>query len=393
MAVIKLTEIPSFENNFKNALTNRVNSLGLTQIYYDNHYIPILAVSDKKDTSLFLFNEDGSLYGTSSNKEIKDIQSFKDLNIQTIEGKKDYSPKLAWIDTSCDKDIYVVDTKFNSKDNTQHVVRYNHPQYDPSNPKKKNPCTLDDVIIQIDNKKIMCLAISESRQYDPNYGGYPLTFFAYNNKGEILEFDTTDYRNKLFANPKSLTWQKTNLNKKGGFVRLTENFPFGGGIEELIYAFGMDTAQNSFCLELVNAAHLQTSHHKHSHSSIKQTPNKVELDFGSHIDFNLKTLPKFDSASCLDDKEFLIAMVPVVNGNLDNSCRDIYWLRLTGSRDKAVSLADPYRLTNIDRFDNAMNKESPVGIRHLKQPSTSEDMIYAITGQNIIKKFKIDIHP
>lgn len=397
MATIKLTEVPSFEHNFKNqAVTDRINSLGLTEIYHDNDNMTILVVSDQKYVPLFLFQGNGTLYGDAPSKKVKKIRSFRKLGINSIDGNSFYKPELAWVDASCNEKIYVVDTKFNSKDNTQHVVKYDHPMYDYSNPSVKHPFTLDDVIVQLDKKKIYQFAVSESRSYDFTYGGYPVLFYAINNQGEVLEFDTKDYNNKISANPQSLTWRVTNFNQKSGFVRLTENSYYWGNREELVYAFGLNKnlTGDYFFLELVNSSSLQSSHSNWFYdNTVKQAPNKIKLEFSSHINYANSPLPKFDSAACLDDKEFLLVLIPSVNGSLDTSNRDIYWFRLNAAKDEAILLADPYRVNNIDRFDGVRNYESPVWIRHARDSNTLEDLVYMVTGQNNIKKFKLDLRP
>lgn len=397
MAQIKLTEIISFENNFKNqTATDRINSMGLTQIYYGNRTLTILAVADQKYVPLFLFQGDGALYGNAPSKKIKKIRSFRKLGINTIDGNSHYKPNLTWVDASSSEKIYVVDSKFNTKDNTQHVVKYDNPAYDYSNPTAKHPFTLDDVVVQLDKQRIFQFAVSESRSYDFAYGGYPVTLYAINNKGEVLEFDTKDYNSKISANSQSLTWLVTNFNQKSGFVRLTENAYYWGNKEELIYAFGLnkDLTGDYFYLELVNSSSLQSGHSTGYYgTTMKQAPDKVKLEFGSHVDYKKSPLPKFDSATCLDDKEFLLVMIPSVNGSLDASSRDIYWFRLNATKDEAILLADPYRINNIDRFDQVRNYESPVWIRHTRDEITSEDIIYMVTGQNTVKKFKLDLRP
>lgn len=397
MAKIKLTEVPAFEQNFKKqAVTDRINSMGLTQTYSDTGALTILAVSDQKYIPLFLFQGDGNLYGDAPSKKIKKIRSFRKLGIKTINGNSYYKPELAWVDASCNEKIYVVDTKFNKKDNTQHVVKYDHPTYDWNNPTKKHPFTLDDVIIQLDSQKTYQFAVSESRSYDFNSGGYPVTLYGINDQGEVLEFDTADYNNKISANPQSLTWKVTNFNKKTGFVRLTENSYYWGNKEELVYSFGLnkDLTGDYFFLELVNGSSLQTGHSSWFYDdTVQQAPDKIKLEFGNHVDYIKSPLPKFDSAACLDDKEFLLLMTPVVNGSLDTSCRDIYWFRLNAAKDEAILLADPYRLSNIDRFDSIRNYESPVWIRHIRDTTSFEDLLYIVTGQNNIKKFVLELRP
>jgi hypothetical protein len=348
--------------------------------------VPIISVSDQYDPALLLFEKDGNLYDTSPSREVKNIPSFKDLGIQTIDGNNNYSPELAWIDSICGDKICVIDKKLNSHDNTQHIVKYDRTYHSST----KNGFTLDDVIIQIDNKKACHFAVSESRIYDAGYGGYPLTFYIIDEQGLVLEFDIQNYKNKIFASPQSLIWKNSGLSHKEGFVRLIENSYYWGNKEELIYAFGLDNNNSSFFLDLVNIDSLQPNH---AYTPITHVQNSIKLDFNSHVDFSLKHLPKFDSASCLDDKEFLISMIPLVNGNLNSFYRDIYWFRLQSGKDEAILLADPYRVSNIDRFDGVKNCESPVWIKHIKEQPTLEDMIYLVTGQNEIKKFKIDLTP
>ncbi len=390
MAVIKLTEITSFENDFKSQnITNRINSLGIIDVYKNNTLSLTLLISDQKDISLLLFENGGNFYDKVPSKELKDIQSFKDLSIQSINGSSDYDPELAWIDTSCGDKVYVLDAKFNVYNNTQHVVRYDK-TYRPN----KSTFTLEDAIVQVDNKEVLHFAVSESRSYDASYGGYPLMFYIIDENGKVLEFDTQNYKNKIFANPKSLVWKPTSFDQKEGFVRLIENLYYWGAKEELIYSFGLDNANNHFFLELVNLNSLQSGNSSAYYSNpVSAIPTKVKLNFGSCIDFNLNPLPRFDSASCLDDKEFLMAMIPKVNGLLDYTYRDIYWFRLQSSKDEAILLADPFRISNIDRFDGVKNCESPVCIKHSKEHPTLEDMIYLVTGQNEIKKYKIDLTP
>lgn len=390
MAVIKLTEITSFEGNLKNQnATHRINSLGIIDIYKNNALSPTLLISDQKDISLLLFENDGIFYDKVLSKEVRDIQSFKDLSIQSINGSSDYNPELSWIDASCGDKIYVLDTKLNLYNNTQHVIRYDK-MYHPN----KSTFTLEDAIVQVDNKKARHFAVSESRSYDASCGGYPSTFYIIDDNGKVLEFDTQNYRNKIFVNPKSLVWKPTGFDHKEGFVKLIENSYYWGNKEEMIYSFSLDSVNNNFFLELVNLNSLQSSnssaYYPNPASSI---PANIKLNFGSCIDFNLNPLPKFDSASCLDDKEFLMAMIPKVNGLLDYSYRDIYWFRLQSSKDEAILLADPFRIANIDRFDGVKNCESPVCIKHSKEQPTLEDMIYLVTGQNEVKKFKIDLTP
>lgn len=390
MAVIKLSEISSFGTNFKSqSLINRVNSLGTLNVYKNNSLIQALLISDQKSIDLSLFESDGSFYNASKGKNIKDIKSFKDLGIHAINGNINYLPELAWIDSSCGDRVFTVDTKFNAYDSTQHIVKYDKIYLNNS---RQHSLTLDDVILQIDNKKICHFAVSESRSYDSSYGGYPLIFYIINKQGEILEFDTQNYRSKIFANPKSLVWKPTGLDTKEGFVKLIENSYYWGNKEELIYTFGLDNnpAGSSFFLELANLNSLQSNRSTIYSSNIQ---NKIKLNFGSNINFNNTPLPKFDSASCLDDKEFLIIMTPSINGYLDSSCRDLYWFRLKNSKDEAILLADPYRIAGINRFDNVRNCESPVWIRHIKEQPSSEDIIYLVTGQDEVKKFKLDLKP
>lgn len=392
MAVIKLTEIPSFESNFKSqAATARINSLGITHFYYQGNYTSFLAVSDQKSAAISIFQESGSLHGASNVQEIKNLKSFKDLGIHAINGINDYLPELTLIDANCSDKIYVVDAKLNPKENTQHIVKY-----EKAPPNALNPYTLDDVVLQIDSQEIKHFAVSESRSYDPGCGGYPVTFYAINKNKEVLEFETQNYRSKIFANPQSLVWKPTGFDKKEGFVRLIENPYYWSSKEELVYAFGLekDPSGDFFFLELVNSNSLKPgSTLGHYPSATKKIANKIKLDMGSYIDFNLSVLPKFDSASCLGDKEFLITMVPVVSGCLDTSCRDVYWFRLKNSGDEAILLADPYRVTGVDRFDNAHNEEGSICIRSMKESFTFDDVVYLITGQNEVKKFEIDLKP
>ena len=390
MAVIKLTELSSFDSNLKSQnATNRINSLGIIDVYKNNTLSPTLLISDQKDISLILFGNDGVFYDKALSKEIRDIQSFKDLSIQSVNGSSDYNPELAWIDAGCGDKIYVLDAKLNTYNNTQHVVRYDK-IYHPN----MSTFTLEDAIVQVDNKKARHFAISESRSYDASCGGYPLMFYIIDENEKVLEFDTQNYRNRIIVNPKSLVWKPTSFDQKEGFVRLIENSSYWGNKEELIYSFGLDNVSNNFFLELVNLNSLQSNNSSTYYSnSTSVIPTKIKLNFGSCIDFNLNPLPKFDSASCLDDKEFLMAMIPKVNGLLDYSYRDIYWFRLQSSKDEAILLADPFRISNIDRFDGVKNCESPVCIKHSKEHPTLEDIIYLVTGQNEIKKFKIDLTP
>jgi len=181
---------------------------------------------------------------------------------------------------------------------------------------------------------------------------------------------------------------------KEGFVRLIENSNYWGKKEDLIYSFGLDNTHNNFFLELVNSNSLKPNRPSTYYSNaLNSIPTRIKLNFGSWVEFNISPLPKFDSASCLDDKEFLITMIPNVNGVLDYSSRDIYWFRLQSNKDEAILLADPCRVSNIDRFDGIKNCESPVWIKHNKEPTTLEEVVYLVTGQNEIRKYKIDLTP
>ncbi|MBM3200275.1 hypothetical protein FJZ53_05020 [Candidatus Woesearchaeota archaeon] len=394
MAVIELTEISSFENNIKSqSLTKRINNISITTVYKNNYYAPALVLTDEHNPSIILFEMCGQFYDTPPTKEIKNLQSFKDLGIQTIDGNNTYLPTLSKIDSTSSSKIYVIDSKYNTTNASQHIARYDH-IYSSNHPAGKDTFSLEDAIVFLDNQDLKHFAVSESRYYDAAYGGYPLTFYSINDQGKVLEFDTKNYKNRIFANPQSLVWKPTGQDNKQGFVRLNENSYYWGNREELIYAFGIEDtpAGKKFALEVVNLATL-LSGQPSSYYGQSFIQNNIKLGFNGYVDFNLPTLPKFDSATCLDDKEFIIAMIPVVNDKLDSSYRDLYWFRLKSNKDEAILLADPYRIANIDRFDTHSGVEGTISLKYFKDPKTSEEIIYLLTGQNDAKKFRIDLLP